>query len=270
MVRQASLSVWSFLLRPPVLCLSALAMDDVEVLRREVAGIKWYHQIDFGHGIITPGADNSPKKLRRLKLPERLDGKTVLDIGAWDGFFSFEAERRGAKRVLATDSFVWNGDTWGSKNGFLLARKAFKSKVEDMNIDLFEMSPEKIGTFDVVFFCGVLYHMKHPLLALEKLASVTKGMAIVETVCGFLWCRKPVIPFFPGSELNNDPSNWCAPNPAATVAMLKVAGFREVKIVSGARSIFFRVAKAIYYKWRWNTTFLDLARTDRIVLHAFK
>src|SRR4029077_2193192 len=115
------------------------------------------------------------------------------DIGAWDGFFSFEAERRGARRVLATDSFVWNGQTWGSKQGFLLARKVFNSAVEDMHIDILEMSPEKVGTFDVVFFGGVLYHMRHPLLALEKLASVIRpgGVAIIETVCGCLWSRRP-------------------------------------------------------------------------------
>jgi tRNA (mo5U34)-methyltransferase len=247
-------------------------MDTIEKLRHEVAAIKWYHQIDLGNGIITPGVDNSPRKLARLGLPARLDGKTVLDIGAWDGFFSFEAERRGAQRVLATDSFVWNGKTWGSKQGFLLARKVLKSAVEDLPIDICEMSEEKVGTFDVVLFGGVLYHMKHPLLALERLASVTRpgGFAIVETVCGFLWCRKPVIPFYPGEELNRDPTNWCAPNPAATIALLKVAGFRQVDIVSGVRSLPFRVAKACYYKAKWHTPFWEHIRTDRIVVHAHK
>ncbi len=243
---------------------------DVEKLRAEVGKIKWYHQIDLGHGIITPGVDDSPKKLRRLQLPERLDGQSVLDIGAWDGFFSFEAERRGAQRVLATDWFVWNGCTWGSKKGFLLAREVLHSRVEDLHIDPLDLSPEKVGTFDVVLFCGVLYHMKHPLLALEKVASVTRGMAVIETVCGFLWCRQPVIPFYPNAELYDDPSNWCAPNPAATVALLKVAGFRDVKIVAPVRSIAFRLLKAVYYKAKWNRPFLSLARTDRIVLHAWK
>jgi tRNA (mo5U34)-methyltransferase len=194
----------------------------------------------------------------------------VLSIGAWDGFFSFEAERRGAARVVAADCFVWNGCTWGSKDGFLLARKVLKSKVEDVHMDVLEMSPEKLGTFDMVFFCGVLYHMKHPLLSLERVASVTKGFAIVESVAGLLWCRKPAIPFYPTTELNGDPSNWCAPNPAATEAMLKVAGFREVKTIAGVRSLAFRLAKAIYYKAKWNRPFFDLVRTDRIVVHAIK
>ena len=100
-------------------------------LREAVAGIEWWHSIDLGHGIVTPGKDDSPAKLRDLKLPARFDGRSVLDIGAWDGFFSFEAERRGAARVLATDSFAWEGVNVGSKHGFELARQALDSKVED-------------------------------------------------------------------------------------------------------------------------------------------
>ena len=79
---------------------------------------------------------------------------TVLDIGSWDGFFAFEAERRGASRVLATDSFCWNGDGWGTKDGSI-ARKVFNSKVEDLEIDVLELSPEKVGTFDLVLCLGV-------------------------------------------------------------------------------------------------------------------
>ena len=75
-----------------------------EVLRARVGELKWHHSIDLGQRIVTPGQDNSPRKLARLNLPRSLEGKTVLDVGAWDGYFSFEAERRGAKRVLATDS----------------------------------------------------------------------------------------------------------------------------------------------------------------------
>ncbi|HRT55377.1 MAG TPA: hypothetical protein P5038_02005 [Candidatus Paceibacterota bacterium] len=68
---------------------------DRDELRARVAQLRWHHSIDLGQGIITPGQDNSPRKLARLGLPESLAGKTVLDVGAWDGFFSFEAERRG-------------------------------------------------------------------------------------------------------------------------------------------------------------------------------
>jgi tRNA (mo5U34)-methyltransferase len=135
---------------------------DTEELKKEVAKISWYHTIDLGHGVVTPGTDNSPARLRKLALHEDLRGSTVLDIGAWDGFFSFEAERRGASRVLATDSFCWGGGGPGTKDGFELARKTLNSKVEDMNVDVLELSPEIVGVFDLVLFLGVLYHMRHP------------------------------------------------------------------------------------------------------------
>ena len=114
---------------------------NVEELKNEVAKIRWWHKIDLGNGIVTPGYDQSSTKLKKLKIPKDLSGKTVLDIGAWDGFFSFEAERRGAKRVLAIDSFCWSGEGWGTKAGFNLARKALGSKVEDREMEVLDISP---------------------------------------------------------------------------------------------------------------------------------
>ena len=199
-------------------------------IQAEAAKISWFHSIDLGQGIVTRGYDDSPNKLKALGIPENLTGKTVLDIGAWDGFFSFEAERRGAKRVLATDSFCWGGGGWGTKRGFDLARRALNSRVEDREIDVLDLSPDKIGTFDLVFFLGVLYHMRHPLLSLEKVASVTAagGMVIVETHVDMLDVKRPALAFYPESELNNDSTNWFGPNPAAVEGMLKCVGFTKV------------------------------------------
>jgi len=236
-----------------------------------VAEIKWHHSIDLGHGIITPGQDNSPRKLSRLKLPGSLSGKTVLDVGAWDGFFSFEAERRGAERVLATDSYSWNGShDWGDKRGFNLAREVLNSKVEDRDIDVLELSPERVGVFDVVFFLGVLYHMKHPMLAVERVASITREMLILETVVDLLWCRRPAMAFYVGDELGRDITNWCGPNPGAVLGMLKVAGFKRMEIVSGLRPFWFRIARAAWWKRKRGFGFRSLMRTDRIVVHAWK
>jgi tRNA (mo5U34)-methyltransferase len=74
---------------------------DATDLRREVDSIAWYHSIDLGHGIVTPGMYSPGRIFERFGIPDRLDGLSALDIGAYDGFFSFEAERRGASRVLA-------------------------------------------------------------------------------------------------------------------------------------------------------------------------
>src|SRR5215475_7754739 len=87
---------------------NTFGMDNGE-LTSEISKISWFHTFNFGNGIVTSGRDNSYKRLKTLHLPETLSGMSVLDIGSWDGFFAFEAERRGASRVLATDSFCWSG-----------------------------------------------------------------------------------------------------------------------------------------------------------------
>ena len=203
----------------------------VSDLRERVDGISWFHRIDLGQGIVTPGLDNTPDKEAQLELPS-LQGKTVLDIGAWDGYFSFAAERLGASRVLATDSFVWSGATWGSKAGFDLARETLGSKVEERQIDVMDLSPEAVGTFDVVFFLGVLYHLRHPLLALERVASVTRELLVLETAVDMTFTRRPAAAFYPTDELDGDDSNWWGPNPPAVVGMLKAVGFSHVEIVN--------------------------------------
>lgn len=138
----------------------------------------------------------------------------------------------GAKRVLATDSWCWSGKGWGQKASFEFARRALGSKVEDLDIDVMDLSPETIGTFDLVLFLGVLYHLQHPLLALERVASVTKECVIVETVLDRMWSRRPAMVFYPGEQLGQDWTNWWGPNEAAVEAMLRSVGFRRVRKVS--------------------------------------
>jgi tRNA (mo5U34)-methyltransferase len=200
-------------------------------LAQAVNEIAWYHRIDLGNGLVTPGTDDSQDRLQKIALPEDLRGWSVLDVGAWDGFFSFEAERRGASRVLATDSYSWDGGGWGTQAGFQLARRALNSRVEDQKIDVLDLSPERVGVFDLTLFLGVLYHMRHPLLALERVASVTGKMLILDTHVDLLDHARPLMAFYPNRELNDDPTNWWGPNPAAVEAMLQTVGFREVKLV---------------------------------------
>jgi len=206
-------------------------MEDRADLERAVAAIRWAHRIDLGQGVVTPGEWNTLEILDRLHLPADLSGQTVLDVGCWDGFYSFAAERRGASRVLATDSFTWQRRSWGSKDGFDLARRVLNSRVEDLEIDVLDLSPERAGVFDVVLFLGVLYHMKHPMLALERVAAVTRRLLVVETVIDLLYAPRPALAFYPGAELNQDDSNWFGPSPSAVEAMLRAAGFPRVERV---------------------------------------
>lgn len=166
-------------------------------IREQVSAVNWFHSIDLGHGIVTPGCDDSSEKLKQIRLPEDLQGRTVLDVGAWDGFFSFEAERRGASRVVAADSYCWSGPGWGTQEGFNLARRALNSHVEDLEIEVLDLSPDRVGIFDVVLFLGVLYHMKRPLDALERVARVTRDLLIVETHVDHLNLRTRLSRFIP-------------------------------------------------------------------------
>jgi tRNA (mo5U34)-methyltransferase len=188
------------------------------------AHIAWWHQIELPDGSLTPGPDRSAEKLASLHLPS-LAGKTVLDVGAYDGYFSFAAERLGASRVLATDTFAWQRP--GGKDGFEYARRALSSNVEDGEVEVLDVSPETVGRFDVVFFLGVLYHMRHPLLALERMASVTKELLVVETLVDMTFLRSPAAAFYP-QAMFGDSTNWWGPNRPAVLGMLRGVGFETV------------------------------------------
>ncbi|MEO7190053.1 MAG: DUF1698 domain-containing protein [Vicinamibacterales bacterium] len=242
-------------------------------LQRSADALRWYHTIDLGQGVVTNGVDNSPERLARVQLPETLAGKSVLDIGAWDGFFSFEAERRKAARVVASDHYAWHGVGWGTgqgKAGFELARAALHSHVEDVDVDVMELSPERLGVFDVVLFLGVLYHLPHPLLALERVSSVTKDLLVLETVVDMVGETRPAAAFYPGKELNGDPTNWWGPNHAAVVGMLQSVGFDRVDVITPMRSTAFRAARAVSHRLKGKNSLRAAFRQDRAVFHARK
>jgi tRNA (mo5U34)-methyltransferase len=238
----------------------------------------WWHSIDLGDGVITPGHKGwvlIQEEFASMGLPA-LDGKTVLDIGAWDGYFSFEAERRGAKRVVALDHFawqiasdrlnaylaaceaegvpprpfdelpgIWHDDGCPGRRGFDLAHSILESTVEPLVADFMSMDLAELGVFDVALYFGVLYHMRHPLLALERLRTVTGEVAIIESQVvyhpdteGAPWCQ-----FFERDELNHDWTNWWCPNMAALTALCRAAGFRTVDVVVGPPPALFEIAR---------------------------
>jgi len=199
-------------------------------IRAKIAAVPyWWHHIDL-NGIVTPGHCNrSAQDLGRLHLPD-LRGKTLLDVGCWDGYYSFAAEKLGAK-VTAIDPLYRATD--GPLNdpelgtlGFRTAKEILGSQVTFRQLGVFGL-PNGIPPQDVVLFLGVLYHIKHPLLALEKLREITAGLLILETQ--YIWGRKSLMVYRP--KIGKDETNWWVPTISCLKGMLRKAGFSHIKIV---------------------------------------
>jgi tRNA (mo5U34)-methyltransferase len=249
----------------------ALETVDQARLAERVASLRWYHRIPLPGGIVTPGVSDAYRVVSRLRLPESLAGRAVLDVGAWDGYYSFACAQRGARRVLATDSFAWSGESWGSKDGFLLAREALGlgDVVDDQFIDVMDLSPETLdGTFDVVLFLGVLYHLRDPITALERVASVCEDLLIVETELALHWLPWPAARVYPERELNNDDTNWYAYNVRALKGLLRRVGFDDLAVVYATPLIrrVGRAAKALVDQGHRRA--LTSFRSRRVVIHA--
>ena len=230
----------------------------------EALGNTWFHSIDLGHGVITPGHKSAAQlesELRSLRLPD-LRGKTVLDIGAWDGYFSFAAERLGADRVVALDHYawsidfaaryryeaqcrqrgviprpwedvpeVWRPDSLPGKACFDAAHEALASRVESIVADFTAVDPHELGLFDVVLFLGVLYHVRDPFGALQRVAALTNELAVIESAMivrpGSE--RVALCQFVGGDQLAGDPTNWWVPNRRALREMCLASRFVRVE-----------------------------------------
>jgi tRNA (mo5U34)-methyltransferase len=242
---------------------------ELEAMARSVPS--WFHSIDFGQGVVTNGwkpLSHLKYEVQSFSLPD-LRGKTVLDINTWDGFFAFEAERRGASRVVALDHYMWAMDPllhhnyWKEckergvvpaayhtmpyykpqempgKIGFDTAHRALGSRVEGIVAEFMEMDLERLGAFDVVFYFGSLYHMENPLEAMRRVASVTKELAIIESEAALFQGLEhhALCEFFESNELNADVSNWWAPNEKALAGLCRAAGFSRVESVVGPAAL---------------------------------
>mgnify|MGYP005819571691 CR=1 FL=1 len=217
-----------------------LSRQEIERRVRELG--EWFHNLDLG------GVRTAPEHFLGdypsivwgtigSALPEHLDGRTVLDVGCNAGFFSLEMKRRGAARVVGIDS-----------DDRYLAQARLASEVSGLELELHNLSVYDVARlgerFDVVLFMGVLYHLRHPLLALDLLHE----HAVRETLVFQSMLRGsngaiPIEPDYPFSEREifdhpswpkmhfversyaNDWTNWWVPNRACAEALLRSAGF---------------------------------------------
>lgn len=209
----------------------------------------WFHRIDLGDGIFTKTesvmgepVDHpfGPWQTIQKLLPLDLRGKAVLDVGCNAGFYSFEAKRRGAERVLGVD-----GQRQHVRQG-LFVRKVLGLEVEFRRLNVYELSPRSVGQFDITLALGLLYHLKHPILALENLYQVTKELLVIETAimppqqtpASFAYSFGPAETMLhPLVYIENSPEakeqvyNWFLPGVNALMAMLRNVGFAEVELI---------------------------------------
>ncbi|MGC9336131.1 MAG: class I SAM-dependent methyltransferase [Anaerolineae bacterium] len=223
---------------------SRTTLDEIQ---SRVDRIQWFHDWQLVPGVRTRGTSPMVERAPFFQIPEDLRGKRVLDIGCADGFFTFLAESRGAE-VVAIDSCP--------RQGFFLAHEVLGSRVEFHQTSIYDLTPAKFGLFDIVFFFGVYYHLRNPLLALERIANVTTEWALIESEVMAsppattadrrrTWLPFPrkshrlasqpeeaVSYFFESDNLWKDPSNWWVPNIPCLLQTVRSAGFPKVELVS--------------------------------------
>ena len=219
-----------------------MRLTSSEIRERVEALGPWFHNIELGGIATAPNhyLGNYPQmKWRKFAdaIPADLTGKSVLDIGCNAGFYSIQMKRRGAARVLGIDF-----------DEAYLAQARFAAEVEQADIEFRQLSVYDLGAleeqFDIVLFMGVLYHLRHPLLALDLIRehvcrdimvfqSMQRGSAVVETLADNYpftdaeLFNRPDFPklHFIEHRYADDPTNWWVPNAACVEAMLRSSGF---------------------------------------------
>lgn len=224
----------------------------MSALRDRVADTSWYHTIDLGGGLVTRGMVDPRGIVSSSGLPKDLAGKRVIDVGTCDGFWAFELERRGAKEVVAIDldSFAdydvprskreqiieGGGDSLADVGlqpvgeGFKLARDVLGSQVKREVVNVYDLSPENVGLFDVSFVGYLLVHLRDPQTALENIFSITRDyVVVVEPIARDLEdLDRPLSKFVGTSYLGM----WWEHNSKAWKLMMRTAGFDPIEEVS--------------------------------------
>ena len=198
----------------------------------------WHHRIELSPGIFTPAVQWTNEVLADINLPEDLSGLRVLDLGARDGFFSFECEKRGAAEVIAVDYSP------GELTGFAVASKILNSKVKWITANVYRINELNLGKFDLILFLGVIYHLRNPYLAIDRIYDAIRidGKVIVESHVidgGFVnengdWsdlkdidprlAKLQIAQFYQG-DLGGDDTNAWAPSLNTLEVMFKNSGF---------------------------------------------
>jgi tRNA (mo5U34)-methyltransferase len=220
------------------------AGDDAQAWAARVAEVPdWYHTVEVAPGVVTPGWFDLRRLPAQLPIPADLSGKRCLDVGTFDGFWAFELERRGAAEVVAVDLLDPRRWDWpvGSDTavveaigrrkaagvGFALLAEAAGSRVERHELSVYDLTPESVGEFDFIYVGSLLLHLRDPVRAVERVASVCRDKALFVDAVDL-----PLTRLFPHRPLATLDAVgrpwWWTPNVAGLTQMVNAGGLRVV------------------------------------------
>jgi tRNA (mo5U34)-methyltransferase len=188
----------------------------------------WHQRFELAPEVFTPGVSNVAYLASLAEIPHDLSGQRVLDVGTTNGGAAFECERRGAERIVAVD--VLDAEVFGIEELI----EFLDSKVVFVQASIYELAATLRETFDLVICWGVLYHLRHPLLALDSIRDLASGLVTIETAVADSElgerAAESLVRFYRLDELGADSSNWFAPTVAALENWVRSSGFEPQAI----------------------------------------
>jgi tRNA (mo5U34)-methyltransferase len=215
----------------------------VGTVSEQVDSIDWYHTLELGPGVVTPGWLDHRAVIDKVPLPASLEGMRCLDVGTFNGFWAFEMERRGAADVIAVDVLdprAWDwpvrsepaaveaiGGRLAGGRGFEIAHEALGSRVHRIDRSVYELERRELGHFDLAFVGSLLVHLRDPVLALERIRAVASTLVLVDGVDLPQTIRHPRLPV---ARLDAQGRPWWwYPNLAGLGRLVDAAGFRVLE-----------------------------------------
>lgn len=219
-------------------------MLDVDIAKNLVEAVQWHHDWEIIPGVRTNGAYNPELLWKELRLPDDMKESSLADIGASNGYFTFESDKRGA-RVTAFDF------RHKDNSGFGLAQHINgMNHIRHHQVNVLDLNPEIHGRYDIVLALGLVYHIADPYRALANCASLSKRFLFVESYCMDNTVpddmrNKPILVFVTNPSrrieysLGNDLSNFFGFTSACLQYMIEDIGFAiRRKVIRGERVMF--------------------------------